>query len=561
MNKRYALAISLAIFGICAMMAKPAKPGLRTLTQPDGSKIQVKVVGDENLHFTTTPDGDLLYIDENGFYHPGALDDDGAVIKDDISPLSIGQTLKIRNIKDIDFSLLRNRKSAKRNAPQSGIGLMSNACPSTGSPRGLIILVEYTDVKFNTSYNAKEYFEDMINGDNFTQFGGTGSALQYFKDQSHGKFTPQFDIYGPITLPQNQAYYGKNDRWGDDQNAHMMVKHAVDILDPQVDFRLYDTNDDKLIDNIYIIYAGQGEADFGDSNTVWPHAWDMRQAGIRQAADGVYLGRYACSNEWMETSPDGMGTFVHEFSHVLGLPDLYNTEDGNADYTPGYYSVLDLGNYNNDSRTPCNYGAYELNALGWEEPIELREPQSLILPEISTGKFCLIPTAKATEFFLIENRQLTGWDTYLANHGMLIWHIDFVQSTFDSNSVNTTKNRQQVDILEANNMPGINYEEGYTFPGTTGKTVFSSSTKPALKDWAGIEIDIPLTNIREIDGNIHFDVRGGGGNEVVAGTKDIVSSEDHHPVYYNLQGVRINNPEKGMLLIESKGGINRKVIF
>lgn len=560
MTNRYFLALTLALIGTGAMMAKPAKPGIRTVKQPDGKEIQIKKVGDEHLHLTTTPDGDLLYIDENGLYHPGALDADGAVVRDDISTISAGQPNRIRNIKDIDFAALRSRKSAQKKAPQSGLGLMSNACPSTGSPRGLIILVEYTDVKFNTSYNAKEYFEDMINGDNFTQYGGTGSAFQYFKDQSHGKFTPQFDVYGPITLPQNQAYYGKNDRWGDDQNAHMMVKHAVDILDPQVDFSLYDTNDDKLIDNIYIIYAGQGEADFGDSNTVWPHAWDMRQAGIRQAVDGVYLGRYACSNEWMETSPDGMGTFVHEFSHVMGLPDLYNTEDGNADYTPGYYSVLDLGNYNNDSRTPCNYGAYELNALGWEEPIVLGEAQSLILPEISTGKFCLIPTSKDTEFFLLENRQLTGWDKYLENHGMLIWHIDFVQSTFDSNSVNTTKNRQQVDIVEANNKPGINFEKGYPFPGTTGKTSFTSQTNPALKSWANEAIDIPITNIREKDGYIYFDVCGGG-EEQLASVISPESSTGEMPVYFNLQGVKINNPENGMILIEYKGGKSRKIIY
>lgn len=542
--------------------AKPAKPGLREYIQPDGTKIEIKVVGDEYLHFTTTPDDILLFLDEDGYYKPGTFNNDGSIVALNVTTYNGIDNSKLVNIKDIDRDdILSRRKTTKRRlAPQSGIGLTKTACPSTGSPRALIILVEYSDVKFNQSYNAVDYFNDMINGDNFTQFGGTGSALKYFRDQSGGKFTPQFDVLGPVTLPHNQAYYGKNDRFGDDINPQLMVTDAIDILDAKVNFSVYDTNKDGVIDNVYIFYAGQGEADFGDENSIWPHSWDVRSAGVNKVVDGVIVGHYACSNEWSETTPDGMGSFVHEYSHVLGLPDLYHTESSNADYTPGSYSVMDYGNYNNDSRTPCNYTAYERNALGWFEPIVLGEPQSLILPDISSGKFCLIPTTKDTEFFLLENRQQTGWDKYIANHGMLIWHIDYNASDFDNNTVNNSRLHQRVDIVEANNSPGINFEVGYTFPGTTGKTAFTSETSPALKSWSGKKINVPITNIAEKDGRIYFDVCGGG-TQYEAGINYAFDDKDYVPEYYNLQGVRILNPAKGMMLIEKRGDRISKIIY
>lgn len=504
---------------ICAsgtLLAKPAMKGVRTVTQPDGSQIEVRVVGDEYLHFTTLTDGTLLHRDSNGFYSLGAIADDGAIVSagvaasDKVRAKTSGVKLTGAVIADIREKRQNSGwKKQKRGVAQTGMGLYSDKYPVVGSPKGLIILVEYTDVKFNTSYDAKGYFNEMINGENFTQYGGTGSALKYFSDQSGGKFTPVFDVYGPVTLPKNRKYYGGNDRYGEDQHPEEMLTDAVDILDATVDFSLYDTNGDGYVDNVYIIYAGQGEADYGSEDCVWPHSWDLSDAGVTKTADGVYIDRYACSNEWSDKTPDGIGTFVHEFSHVMGLPDLYHTTDPNAEYTPDAYSVMDYGPYNNDSRTPPNYGAYEKNAMGWYEPIMLTEPMSVTLHSIDSGEFGLAPTDKTTEFYLFENRQQEGWDTYIPNHGMLIWHIDYKETVFLENTVNNDKSHQYVDLVEANNKPGWDYLEEYTFPGTTGKTSFTADTKPAFKSWAGKSIDYPITDIAETDGVVTFDVAGG----------------------------------------------------
>lgn len=492
--------------------AVPAKRDLRTVKQPDGSTIQIRVVGDEFLHFTTLADGTLICLDDDGYYRLAEISVDGAVIStgENISAANTVKRVRLTNSLIQETSARRQKKAngPRRASSQFTMGRYSDAYPATGSPKGLIILVEYSDVKFNTSYNASSYFHEMINGENFTQYGGTGSALQYFKDQSGGKFSPSFDIYGPVTLPNKQSYYGKNDRYGEDANAEQMVVDAVKILDPTVDFKQYDTDNDGYVDNVYILYAGQGEASYGDANTVWPHSWDLSEAGVNLTADGVKFEHYACSNEWEDKRPDGIGTFVHEFSHVMGLPDLYHTTD-NVDYTPGTYSVLDYGPYNNDGRTPPNYGAYEKNAMGWYEPIMMTEPMSITLQSIDSGEFGLIPTEKNNEFFLFENRQLTGWDKYIPAHGMLIWHIDYNKSVFENNTVNNTKNHQYVDIVEANNKPGYDYEDGYTFPGSTGKTSFTAETNPAFKSWANKGIDFPITDIEENDGIITFDVAGG----------------------------------------------------
>lgn len=460
---------------VAAAYAVPAKTGLRTVTQPDGSTVTVRVEGDEHYHYYTTENGILLTVDENGFF--------------------IEATEKEKQ-----------KHKIRSQAPQSNLGLTSTTYPRLGSPKGLIIMVEYSDVKF---YNpdAPNYFNEMINGEEFTLYGGTGSVLQYFADQSGGKFIPSFDILGPVTLPQTQRYYGGNNGGGD-SNPSQMVIDAVELLDPDVDFSIYDTDGDGIIDNVYLFYAGQGEADYGSPDTVWPHSWDLRLGNKEITVDGVVLAKYACSNEWQQNSPCGIGTFVHEFSHVLGLPDLYNTIYGSSDYTPGAYSVLDRGPYNNQGRTPPNYTAFERNALGWDEPLILDVPMSVAFDDIACGAFGLIPSSDTNEFFLLENRQKKGWDAYIPHHGLLIWHIDYDPAVFQGNAVNNDRNHPCVDIVKANN--NVATPAGYTYPGLSGKTSFTASTYPSLRTWDREDIDLPITDITEKGGIIYFDVAGGG---------------------------------------------------
>lgn len=534
------------VTGVSSVLAKPARRDVMTVKQPDGTSLQIRLFGDEYMHFVTTVDGKLLHQDDQGLYTYAYVDDEGSLLSTGVSASVFSPTVNTVDIKNLDLqkiALQRNvekrraqtipspLRSAgnKSRAPQSGYGLVSSTYPQTGSPKGLIILVEYTDVSFKVN-NPKAFFDDLINGENFTQYGATGSALQYFTDQSHGKFKPGFDVYGPVKLGKDRAYYGRNDRYGEDMNPHLMVTESIEALASTVNFKDYDTDGDGVIDNVYIFYAGESESDGGDATSVWPHSWDVRDAGIYKTVDGVLIGHYACSNEWdiNYNRPDGIGTFVHEFSHVMGLPDLYHTT-AFADYTPDEYSVMDYGCYCNQSRTPPYYSAYERNALSWEEPLILTGADNIVLNPIDKGGFALIATEKDTEFFLLENRQKTGWDTYLPGHGLLIWHIDYVPSVFAQNVVNNTKSHQYVDIVEANNKPSSSPSSnraGWTFPGTSNIAEFTSSTTPALKSWSGKSIDLPITEITEKDGIITFKVAGGMPDfETPVPSADVVNGE------------------------------------
>lgn len=540
--KSYAT-VALLTVAVLPGLGKPAKQGIIPKTQPDGTIINVRIAGDEFFHQCFTPDGYPLQ-EKDGFFYYCDFDDKGNLIESGIRAENNGSRSSSAEdfVSKIDKSTLETRirkraagtprrpnasieSSQVGNNPRravggndgapfpKGYGLFSDTrFPAYGNQKAIVILVQYKDVKFNSSYNAKEYFTNMLNQEGFSdaKYGGTGSAVDFFNQNSKGAFVPEFDVYGPLTLSNNMSYYGGNDNYGNDKNPAAMVKEACDQLDATVNFKEYDRDGDGIVDNIFIFYAGQGEASYGASDTVWPHSWNMVSAGYRNLKyDGVQIYTYGCSNEWEYNKPDGVGTFIHEFSHVMGLPDLYATSYTNA-FTPGSWSALDYGPYNNNGRTPPNYGAFERYALGWIKPYEIDKPLTGTLKPIIENKCAIIRTSKATEFFLLENRQKTGWDTYIPGHGMLIWHVDYNANIWSSNSVNNSASHQYVDIEEADNRQSENTRDGDSFPGTSKKTSFTSTTSPALKNWSGQAINYPITEIAENDGVITFNVLGGG---------------------------------------------------
>ncbi|MDE6556792.1 MAG: M6 family metalloprotease domain-containing protein, partial [Duncaniella sp.] len=353
-------------------------------------------------------------------------------------------------------------------------------------------------------------FNRMLNEPGFSDYGATGSAVDYFIESSGGIFRPEFDVFGPVTLPNKMSYYGGNlTLMGGDKNAEAMIIEACQLLDDTVDFSPYDRDGDGFIDNVFVIYAGYGEASSGIADTVWPHSWDITKATTTPYIfDNVQLNRYACSNEWMDGRPDGVGTFVHEFSHVMGLPDLYATSY-NESFTPGTWSCIDRGSYNNVGMTPPLYSAFERYALGWIEPVEINGPMDVTLPAIGANQCAIVKTDNPNEYFLFENRQQTSWDTYIPGHGMIVWHVDFDGPVWTSNVVNNTPDHQYVDLIEADGTQNELTRQSDVFPGTGGITSFTSTTTPAFKTWNGTLIDLPITNIAENNGVITFKVAGG----------------------------------------------------
>ncbi len=512
---RTALTGLLMVFSGFAAFAVPAKQGVFTLTQSDGTEIHVKLVGDERNHQYFTADGYLLAYD-NGNYCYATVAADGTAASSGIAARNAGvRSAAERNFlaaidRDAALTALDAALDARRAAagPERGVGLFPETrFPGMGEQKALVIIVEYKDVKFSTP-EPYDYFNRLLNEEGFSLYGGTGSARDFFIESSMGQFVPTFDLFGPVTLPQNMSYYGGNGWSGDDQNPQMMVVHACQALDDQIDFTEYDRDGDGEVDNVFIFYAGRGEASGGGADTVWPHSWTLSSAGSDLVLDGVRINRYACSNEWEGSRPDGVGTFVHEFSHVMGLPDLYATRYTSS-FTPGAWSAMDYGPYNNGGCTPPRYSAYERYALDWITPAVIDGAMNATLPPIEENVCGIIPTGDPEEFFLVENRQNNGWDAYIPGHGMLVWHIDYDTYTWQRNEVNNTPSHQYVDIEEADGTQSDYSRDGDSFPGASNVTSFTDNTRPGMKTWAGRSLNLPITDIAENNGIITFKVCGG----------------------------------------------------
>lgn len=523
---QFSLILSLVITALYEnIQAVPAKPGPLRIANGNDT-ITVFLHGDENFHYCLSEDGYLL-TDNNGVLDYATVDGRGALVSTGIRATPVARRTPgaaqvlagiSRQTELQKLSVLREA-GIRKLAPHAQIQASATAAkglfpgahfPAHGEQKALVVLVEYANVGF-TLDDPADYFTRLLNEPGFADYGGTGSAKDYFMENSMGRFRPQFDVFGPVKLTHDRSYYGGNDFLGNDRNAHEMVIEACQQLDGTVDFSQYDRDGDGYIDNVFIFYAGRGEASGGTADTVWPHSWNITKASSTPYIfDGVQLDYYACTNEWTGSRPDGIGTFVHEFSHVMGLPDLYATTNTSTAFTPGDWSVMDHGPYNNSGCTPPMYSAFERYAVGWAEPIVVDKAQNATLPPLSTNTFAIIPTPDSNEYFLLENRQQTSWDQYIPGHGMLVWHVDYDATVWTANRVNNNAAHQYVDIEEADGQPDAGTRAADAFPGTNGITSFTDDTAPSMLAWNGSKLNTPLTEITEdTDGIIRFKVKGG----------------------------------------------------
>lgn len=565
-------------------MAIPAKRGPITATQPDGSIITIQRIGDEHAHITLSANGEpLLYNETLGYVYAEILPD-GSMRATDRTASDAFRAVRNTSDEAINAALNYRRASSSRTqarrqmatraGSKAGYGLFTERnFPCTGEQKALVILVEFQDVAFgskcgsNYSYSnykpgftAHDYFADMLNLKGFDAFGGTGSCRDWFLDNSRDadgnhQFTPSFDLYGPVKLSKAMRSYGANDFYGNDKNPEEMVIEACRALDNEIDFSVYDRDGDGMVDNVYIFYAGYGEADSDDANTIWPHSFSLEYSNRVITLDGVGINKYGCSNEvdFYTKAPDGIGTFTHEFSHVLGLPDLYATTYTSS-VTPSAYSVMDYGPYNNNGRTPPNYSTFERYALGWCSPSMFGPSENLSLPTLpDSNKAYIVPTEKDTEYFLIENRQKKGWDRYIPGHGIIVWHIDYNMEVFDNNIVNNDPSHQYVDIVEPISNPTNNNESAWTYPGSRNVTSLK------LTSWNGQDTGVSISGISETpDGNIACTVIN---TKATGIDMTPVSYSPEEKIFYNLQGIRVNNPEKGHVYIIRTPAGSAKIIY
>ena len=308
------------------------------------------------------------------------------------------------------------------------------------------------------------------------------------------------------------SYYGQNDYNGDDKHADELVVEACKLAHDQgIDFSKYDFNNDGYVDWVVILYAGYGEASNAPANTIWPHQYELSYTGKSFKLDGKTIDHYCCLNEkeYQTKKRDGIGTFCHEFSHVMGLPDFYATTQDASHRTLGSWDIMDYGSYNNNGNTPPNYSAYERWFMGWFQPRLVNQDASVILPPMveTAGAVYMtengdaisdILTPSPNTFYMFENRKRTGWDKYLKGSGLMITKIKWSASKWKNNTVNNYANSMGVDLIEARtNTSSSSDKSTDLYP--VGATEFTMNT------------NYQVTNIAlTAEGVITFDVNGGG---------------------------------------------------
>ena len=395
----------VALTASLQLMAIPARPGRFTVTQPDGTRLVLQRHGDEWGHWLTDTSGRMVVQDEDGYYRSAR-----GITVDEIRRNGAARRA------------LANQRRAARRAVETGP-------VAIGRKHFLVILVEFTNKHFSTSDDPKAAFTALLNEEGYSVNGGTGSARDYYYDNSHGLFEPVFDVYGPVQTDTTYAYYGANSPGGDDLRPEEAVIEGCRKLDEEIDFTRYDNDGDGKVDLVFMYYAGKGEADGGASNTIWPHQWEISSAGKSLELDGMVIDSYACTNEVTNNRMCGIGTACHEFAHAMGLPDFYDTDYENNGMSAGLFSfsTMDGGAYNNSGRTPPYFNIEERMMLGWLDRDVLRE-----FPE--TGSYALLPmhenvaymtpTDQDGEYFVYECRNSEGWDSALPAHGLLVYHVD-----------------------------------------------------------------------------------------------------------------------------------------
>ncbi len=502
--------------------AIPASPYPIKITQPDGTEITIRLRGDEYFKYKTTLDGYALIDDAKGFLTYAQQDTNGNLVTtnvraNDIANRNASELEFLKQLTpNISFAKQSSIQRAQRTAAVASTSSSQKVYPLKGAPKSLVILVNFNDKSFVTNAPGTA-FTNLLNQTGYSANGGTGSAKDYFNDNSMGNFSPQFDVVGPYNLSNPMSYYGGNDTSGSDKNPRQMVIDACGLASTAgVDFSQYDTDGDGIVDNIFIYYAGYNEAEGGSANTVWPHRWTL--ANYSTKFNGKIIFDYACTSELRGSSGSnmcGVGTFCHEFGHVLGLDDMYNT-DGNYTYnTLSSWDIMDYGPYLNSGRTPPAYSAYERFYLNWLTPVELKSPKIVTLDTLTTSNKAYLISQNGNhnlsgtnpspvEFFLVENRQNKGWDTYLPGHGLLATHIYYNSTTWANNTPNNTASAMGVDIFEADGVASDASLSGDPFPGTSKVT----SWFPTLR--SGTNISKPLTYITEQNGIIKLRFMGGG---------------------------------------------------
>ena len=611
------------LFAAMTAGAVKMKPGINIIKQADGTTITVRAYGDEDLSYFLASDGTLLYQEGTNFYIAG-VKADGTLYSTGV----LAHEPSMRTIKEISAIKAQNAKAfynsmetqAKANKVRREPMTPDNSLlPSLGKHKIPVILVEFSDVEFSVE-NPKATFDKYLNGKELfnketdPEMGQNYAGVaKYFKDMSFGKFEPEFEVYGPVNLGKPLATYGAG--YSSQENMGLLLTDACTAVDDEVDFTQYDSNDDGNIDLIYIIYAGFSQSIAGNStDCIHPKAGYL---SLAKSFDGMDVKRYGVNNELNGTPAaqangpiiNGIGLFCHEFSHCMGLPDLYPKSGSIAEacinQNMDYWSLMDAGEYTANGYRPTAYTAWERERLGWMEIGTLTGPSNVELKSLDEGgaAFRIYNDKDETghEYYIVENVQNNGWNKNLFGNGLMVTHVDYLSSQFSLGGckVNNTEGHPRMHVMAADGMfvpeyfLGSTIEDSYItflkehnadlvakyggqvfsiedykaeaagdlFPGTSNATSLTDDSQP-MKAWTynGETMGKPITDITNDTekGIVSFKFMGGG--EPVDGINEVTVNKTTDSRVYSISGTYmgndINSLPKGIYIRNGKKVIN-----
>lgn len=544
----------MSLFVVFSTFAAPAYRKPFTVKQSDGTELTVVLTGDEALHYYATADGMPLVKEDNGDFCYATFSDGAFVSTKCLAHNGGARSAAERAVLSaIDLPTMK-ASMAKASAARSAT--YKAAAQRAGSqivPEGdvniAVLLVQFKDTRFTYT---KEDFNNILNTKDYVYknsiANSIGSARDYFIAQSDGKFRPNFIVTEIVTLDNNMSYYGGNDTNGDDKKATYMVKEGLQKADAAgFDFAVCDNNGDGEVEFIYCIYAGYSESYGADENTVWPHQWQLSAQAGTVTVDKVKCDTYACSGElvYNEDYEDrigktmaGIGLICHEFSHCLGLHDIYDTTYESGNWGMDYWDVMDQGNYAAEGYVPVGYSAYQRDFCGWRELVEINTKGVYSMKPLTQSGigYKVVNDANRNEYYILENRKQEGWDKYLFGSGMLVIHVDYLKSAWDNNTINTEKGHPRYTLIPADNSLAVYGEvtneqftaslKGDVWPGTSGNTELTNASIPAAKVYAGGYMSKPITGINYQNDIISFNFMYGtfGAVPEVLSATDVTSN-------------------------------------
>ena len=518
MKKIFTL-VFLLLFSTLPLLAGPAYPGRIEYTQPDGSKINIYLHGDEFGHYATDETGNILEQDAEGYW-------------------KVSNTMNRSTL-----SLRMEQASQKRSAVAQTRAEYAQKASSAnfGSPKIPVILVGFSDKAFS---KTAAQFSAMLNTPGYSENNAIGSVWDYYNENSFGQFTPVFEVLGPVTLDNNMSYYGANDSNDNDKLPEMALVHAAQKLNSTVDFSRYDNDGDGTVEFVIFYYAGYDEAQGASTNAIWSHAWYLSSSSNARNSrtfDNVKLDRYFCTSELKGTSGSTMcsiGTTCHEFAHTLGLPDFYDADYSTNGSAANMYSLslMASGSYNVNSTTPPYFNSEELNEIGWLSAIpELTTAGNYTLPAVNyqgATQYSAYKTKTSVnnEYFVYECRRGQRWDAGIPT-GMLVYHVDkstnrvsgsvTAASTWNSNSVNNYSAHPCCYVVPAAKPTQTTAYSGssYMFGSGSYKTYQPTA-------WSGNTTGFNFTNITYANNVVTFTLSNGN----MLGISGIVMNTDGAPI-------------------------------